>query len=188
MGKVEVSTRHVADVEVAPGLFMPPETVVTDDDYRGYRVEATVVPDGGRLVVSSLAVHRIDDGSPVTGEGLRQIALVRFIRFAVQAAHIPGMRKLKPHDEPLPSRDELLRRAAEERWVGLGLLEVSERDRLKAAGPTDETLRWVALLHRVAVAVALPPVKSVQGAFDVSLRTATNWVAAARQRGYLDGE
>lgn len=176
-----------ADIEIAPGLLMPSETLVTDDNYRGYRVAATVTPDRGRLVVSSLSVHRLDDGTPVTGEGLRQIALTPFIKAALSAAY--SQLAAVPHDDPAAIEDA--RRRAAGGQVAWGLLNVADRDRLKAAGPTEETLRWVALLYRVAVAVAEPPVKSVQGAFGVSLRTASNWVAAARRGGLLeavDGE
>lgn len=173
-----------ADVEIAPGLLMPAATLVTDDDYRGYRVEAIVTPDRGRLVVSTLTVHRLDDGTPVTGEGLRQIALTPFIKAALSAAY--SRLAAVPHDDPVAI--EAARQRAAAGQVAWGLLNIADRDRLKAAGPTEETLRWVALLYRVAVAVAEPPVKTVQGAFGVSLRTATNWVAAARRTGLLESD
>jgi hypothetical protein len=176
--------KQPATIQIAPGLFVPPEITVTSDDYRGYRVEATVIPDGGRLVVSCLTVCRLSDGAPVTGEGLRQIALTPFVKTSLLAAY--AKLAARPHDAPSLTLDELLR-VGDEGAVAWGLLNVADRDRLKAAGPIDETLQWVALLYRVAVVVAEPPVKSVQGAFEVSLRTATNWVAAARGAGYLNG-
>ncbi len=74
------------------------------------------------------------------------------------------------------------------RAVAWGLLDVEERDRLKEAGPVPETLEWVALLYRVAVALAEPPVKSIQGVFGTSQRTAFNWVAKARALELLEAE
>lgn len=116
-----------------------------------------------------------DGGKPVTLAALRQIALTPFVKHAFSHAFVT-----------LAIKDHATRADFEpNEYVFWGLLNTRDRDRLKAAGPTDETLRWVALLYRVAVAVDEPPAKSIQGGFRVSLRTASNWVAAARRAGYL---
>jgi hypothetical protein len=56
---------------------------------------------------------------------------------------------------------------------------------LKATGPTDETLKVVAKLYRLAYVIGDPPTASVRTSFDVSKSTAARWVQLARHRGFL---
>lgn len=60
------------------------------------------------------------------------------------------------------------------------------RDSLRAAGiRSGETLEWVALIYELASVEGSKPTQAVSEAFDVSLRTASNWVRAAREAGVL---
>lgn len=62
------------------------------------------------------------------------------------------------------------------------------RDRLKQEGPrSSETKEWVALIYEVAAAEGYKPTQSVSDWFDISLRTASNWVRTAREDGVLQG-
>lgn len=58
--------------------------------------------------------------------------------------------------------------------------------RMKADGPTDETLLWVARLYAASRSYGQAPNKSVVGYFDINQRTATRWIAKARKAGLLD--
>lgn len=164
-------------VELLPGAHFPGDGVVVIDEHpTGLHVEVEVVPHAGRLIVREVRASR-DDGKQVTLEALRQLPLKPYL------AQAGGLLFLDPKVFPRPmnvSKD----------WVTVawGLLDVEDRDRLRAQGPTKETLRWAALVYRFADLIAEPPVKSVAGAFGVSARTATNWVAAARSGGFLPSE
>lgn len=182
MAKMRSSETGSSSVELAPGLTVPDEVTVNVSDLRGYDVEAVIVPQGGRLVVAKIEMAQREGGPPVTGEAMRQLVMTPLIKAALGFAHVKL--NIRPHDEPYTLEEAM--RLQEVGAVAWGLLGVEDRDRLKAAGPSGETLQWVALLYRVAVAIAEPPVKTIQGAFEISLRTATNWVAAARGEGLLE--
>ena len=168
-------------VEVVPGLWFPGSgvTVSVDEGHpSGLAVEVDVVPEGGRLVIDCVRASRGSDGRPVTLAALRQVALKPFLKLAMSNAFVTLAVK----------EGAALQRALTDEYKGdvfWGLLDINDRDRLKAQGPTDETLRWVALLSRVVLALEDPPVKSLAGGLGVSLRTASNWVSAARAAGYL---
>lgn len=66
-----------------------------------------------------------------------------------------------------------------------GPLRLSDADRLRKIGPTDETLQWVAFIYQVAQALGDPPAKAVYEAFGVSERTGGLWVQKARSKRLL---
>ncbi|MGP5037683.1 hypothetical protein [Corynebacterium variabile] len=52
-------------------------------------------------------------------------------------------------------------------------------------GDTDRVAKWAGWLYQRAVVAGDPANKAVQGAFDVSRRTAQRMIGMARERGYL---
>ncbi len=182
--EVEERQPAVGSVEVVPGLHFTGNgvTVKAADHPSGLSIEVDVVPDRGRLIVDAVRASRREGGPAVTLAALRQVALQPFVKEALSMAYV----RLAVRDAPYSLEDALQRQ--ERGSVAWHMLDVEDRDRLRGAGPIDETLRWVALIYRTAVAIGEPPVKSVAGAFGVSLRTATNWVASARAAGHLEGE
>lgn len=177
--RVDSREPEVGLVEVVPGLWFPGSgvTVFEDRHPSGLALEVDVVPEDGRLVIDCVRASRGRDSQPVALAAMRQVALKPFLKLALSKALVTLNVK----------EGAALKQALSDEYKGhvfWGLLSVNDRDRLKAQGPTDETLRWVALLYRVALALDEPPVKSVTG-LGVSLRTASNWVSAARAAGYL---
>lgn len=58
--------------------------------------------------------------------------------------------------------------------------EALQKDRL-----TEEKLEWVALGHELSSTFLSNPAQDIARHFGVSLRTATNWIKAARDEGFL---
>lgn len=158
-------------VEVADGVHVLQGTVALTD-YHGYDVRAVVVYDGERLVVDSLTVTRRPDGEPVTGEALRRITIQSMLRDNLRAAtQIRG-----GVGSELP--EGTVARAQ-------GLISKDHADQLREAGPTSDTLAWVARIYRAADVVGDPPTKAVRETFGVSQSTAGNWIGRARSAGLI---
>jgi len=132
------------------------------EDHDGYSVAVTVERQGEHWAVTKVEMTQTPGGPQVTGEALRKLALTPFIQAA--AAH--------GGDEAEMARETIAD-------------ATRDAERLRAAGPTNATLRWVGHVHGAANVLALPPVKTVQQTFGVSYRTASNWVASAREAGLL---
>ncbi|MDP1793698.1 MAG: hypothetical protein Q8K63_06125 [Acidimicrobiales bacterium] len=64
-------------------------------------------------------------------------------------------------------------------------LEKQPRGDVVARRMTDEALRYVARMYRVAVITGAPPTKSVGELLGMTPSTASRWVMAARVRGFL---
>lgn len=58
-------------------------------------------------------------------------------------------------------------------------------DRIKRDGPTDQALRLVAYLYRLALVVGEPPTQTVERNLRLARSTAGRWVSLARKRGFL---
>jgi len=71
--------------------------------------------------------------------------------------------------------------------VGPVVLSQRARDRMVEAGPTDETLLWVARIYIMAELVGDPPAKHVREAFKVPTSTAGYWIRRAKDRKILNG-
>ncbi|WP_143760674.1 hypothetical protein [Actinosynnema mirum] len=56
----------------------------------------------------------------------------------------------------------------------------AEATRLRALGPTPETITAVATVYRAALRAGQPPTKTVRETFGISQSTAGNWIARAR--------
>ena len=57
---------------------------------------------------------------------------------------------------------------------------------IRAQGPSDDSLRWVARRYAHSRALGGNPNKSVMRHYEIPQRTATRWIASARARGFLD--
>ncbi|MEE6295705.1 hypothetical protein [Georgenia wangjunii] len=60
--------------------------------------------------------------------------------------------------------------------------------RLRAQGPTDETLRWVAYFYNLGAVIGLPPARQVELNLGLPRTTASKWVRRAREKGLIRGE
>ncbi len=152
-----------AFVTVAPGVVTsarwtsPP----IDLDDPPYRAQLTVEHEGGRMVCRELVVQRLPGGPPVTSEGLHAIPVRRLIRNGVYRFLM---------DVNASGARELLQRDPAE---------------LRAAGPTEESLRVVAYVYRLAYLASDPPVVAVAQHFGLPRSTAGRWVQRARAGGFL---
>lgn len=172
------------EVEVVPGVVGPRERVLDwvtlwpggqemqavvtfDVELRKYVCHQVMVRRGEVVVDGQMR-----PGEPVTTEVLREVAVSELVS---------GMTRIDllvdRHDgralRELPNPD------GREPW---GRTLPAD---LKSAGPTDRTLRWVAHLYRLGVALGEPPTKTVQEAFALPRTTAVRWVMAARNRQFL---
>lgn len=144
--------------ELGDGLKLPTTVTVTSTDVGGYDVElhAEYDQDAGRYVARSAEV-RAGDGAEVTGEALRSIPVATILRDGVMSA------------------------------LQATVLLNGERPPADAgkAGPTAETLRWVARIYRLALLLGDAPTQAVAAGLSIPRSTAGRWVTRARDRGLL---
>ena len=164
-------------VTITKGFQLWREVDIELTDYHGMDVTATVTwsDEIGHLIVSRLDVRQPEGGDPITGESIRQLALHQFVRRSVIVSVLAG---LTPGGWSHPPG------STEER-AAFGLIPTEQVEQCRAAGPVAETLKWVALLYRAALAMDDAPTKTVREVFGISQSTAGAWVAAARKQGYL---
>lgn len=120
-----------------------------------YEVEMTAVLEDGRMILQSVTCSA-RKGERVTGENLRRIPVGAILRLGVLSA----VKSLSA----LVGRDPVV---------------------LAKRGPTDETLKVVAAVYRIAYLVGLPPTRAVANQLEVARSTAGRWVQAARRKGFL---
>lgn len=125
--------------------------------YGSFDFEGTAMFDEttGRYAVRRLTIEG-RDGAQVTGEVLRAFPVRELLRDALPDFH--GSRD--PDDA--------------QRLLELG-----------KAGPTTDTLRAVAAVYRLGVAIDDNPAERVARAFSVPRSTAGRWVMRSRDRGFL---
>lgn len=116
----------------------------------------------GRFVCSSIAA---DEG--LSGELLRRIPVAAIVRSAAATLVMPT--------DDQPGRRRTL----------LGAPAKRELKRMAAAGPTDETLRWVAYAYRVGLILDAKPTQYVERSFEIPRSTAGRWIALARSTDLL---
>ena len=124
----------------------------------GYDVAAVgeYRPESGRYEAQSVCVTR--RGIEITGEGLRGVQLAGILREGVVHVVTANAQSLLPGPDPRE---------------------------LAAQGSTDETLRAVARIYRLALLLGDPPTRRVVEALGVPRATAGRWVTRARDRGFL---
>ncbi len=154
------------------GLHLPPRYAVeVDDPECPFLVEIHVAVVDGQPRCAELRCRPRPGGPPVTSEGLRRVALARYLRESTvaYAEHLV----LDEHGEVMFGRatgtgdESLLARAAQRR----------PRRQM-----TDDLLRDVA---RVYTEAESKPTVAVMRHFQVSRPTAGRWVMTARERGFL---
>lgn len=160
---------HVGADLYAPGrvdLNAPGRTDIGAD------VRGVLLLDGGRYVVQELRITRQDGGAPVTSELIRRIPVQTLIREMVSGS----VRLMTRHASPKGSYRQSF---------GPVRLSADERRRMVEAGPTDETLLWVARFYLMAGLAGDPPAKSVKENLDIPTSTAGYWIRRAKDRGIL---
>ncbi len=151
-------------VQLAPGLAVESPVQVVVEDCNGYDVDLVVVglpgdaQRAGRLVCRELTVRQREGGPAVTGEALRSVPVATLTNLAVSKVL------------------QLAEGAARSQKPPEGVA---------AHGPTDEALRWVAHLYRLALVTQEKPTKAVEEALQLPRSTAGRWVSLARERGFL---
>src|ERR1035437_6246165 len=163
-------------VHVGCDLYAPSRVEMMLKDVEGLTVDilAAMVLEGRRYVVQELTITRRDGGPPITSELLRGVPVHSLLRGSVSAAlqlRIP---------EPGPE-------GTTTHTMGLFVLPQRERRRLVKAGPTDETLLWVARVYIFAELSGDPPAKHVKDVFKVPTSTAGYWIRRAKDRTILNG-
>lgn len=161
-------------VTIAKGFKLWREVVLELWDYNGMDITATVTwsDELRHLVVSRIDVRQPEGGEPITAESLRHIAVLALARRSISASVDSGL---------TPSTARTVSRTG----APSGLITAEQAQRCRTAGPVRETLEYVALLYRAALAIGDPPTKTVRVMFGISQSTAGAWVAAARKQGYL---
>jgi len=156
-------------VQVAPGLTASSQSSTTFDDVEGYDIELMVgfeASDGehtSRPTCDLLQIRRRPGGPPVTLAGIRAVPVGELTKSAAAGA-LMGV--------------EGVGDGTRMSWL------VMPKD-IGSRGPTEDALRWVATIYRVALVLGDSPTKAVREAFDLAQSTAGRWVALARKRGFL---
>lgn len=176
MGHINITGKRKDMVHVGCDLYAPSrvELRLTGMEDMTADVKAVMVLEGRRYVVQELCITRREGGAPITSELIRGVAVKGLIRGTVSDALELRI--------PMPSPT-----GTTAQTVGLVVLPQDERDRLVEAGPTDETLVWVARMYVMAELAGDPPAKHVREAFGVPTSTAGYWIRRAKDRKILDG-
>jgi len=176
MGNISVKSKVGGKVHVGSDVYAPTrvELTLTGMEDIGADVVAVLLLEGGRYVAQELHITRQDGGAPITSELIRRIAVQSLIRGTVRESVELRIA------EPSPKG------TARHRVTDV-VLTPKERRRIVSAGPTDETLLWVARIYVMAELAGDPPAKSVKENLGIPTSTAGNWIRRAKDRGILNG-
>jgi hypothetical protein len=152
------------------GLYVQRVIEAKYDDPAGVTVRVEIqLDDRGRPEVQEVRARRRQDipGPEITNELLRAIPVARLVGIAVtQALYELRDGRLQPVNEPT-------------RWA-------QEANRFHRGRPVDpEHLERVAHAYRAAVVSKRPPKQAIAEDFHVSTSTASRYIKAARDGGYL---
>jgi hypothetical protein len=183
MGNISIKSKDV--VRVGSDVYAPEQVELTQtgvEDMAGVRgigvdFEAVLMLDGARYVVQDLRFIRREGGAPITSELIRRIPVQRIVRGVVTE-----LAELRTDPDAVYESDGFRLRAPER-----VVITPDERERMVEAGPTDETLLWVARIYVMAGVAGDPPAKSVKETLDIPMPTANNWIRRAKDRGILNG-
>lgn len=136
-----------------------------------FAVDLVVEVVEGELQVRDVAVHAVEGGVAVTGEGLRLLRLPELARAVADLAAVTTVDA-----------------AAGTSTVDVGRPVVTDADRAHVAehGPDDESLRIAARAYAFAAATSQPPTRAVEVELRLTRSTAERWLRTARSRGLLD--
>jgi len=174
MGNISIESKVGGRIHVGSDVYAPTrvELTLTGMEEIGADVAAVLLLEGQRYVVQELRITRQDDGAPITSELIRGIRVQSLIPVAVRESVELRIA------EPSPKGTD------RHRVTGV-VLTPKERRRIVSAGPTDETLLWVARIYVMAELAGEPPAKSVKENLDIPMPTAGNWIRRAKDRGIL---
>jgi hypothetical protein len=151
-----------------PGVKVAPRFTATferdRDDDPPYEGEFTAEFVDGRYEVAELTCRRVEDGEPITGEGLRRLPIGYMLALAASNYILEG-RRIEGASEWTPF---------------MGASPGDAKD-----GPTDDALRRVAIVYQLNLACGLAPTRAVEVTFELPRSTAGRWIAMARERGFL---
>lgn len=190
--------RYVGElVPVEPGLLVVEsfEAIRHDFPMPGASTALRAYWDGG---IFGYEVAMIEVYGPweqrrgVTSETLRRIPVQSFLRDAISqlasadasdgTARFRGVVPVESGVASLSGVEEQMDAVTPTGMLGLGADDVA---RLREAGPTTETLRWVARVYRIGQIWEEPPAKTVRESFGLPASTATYWIKQARGKGIL---
>jgi hypothetical protein len=142
-----------------------------DTDPLDFIVEMELDIVAGRLACTRLAAHQMDEGQPITSEGLRRVPVAEYV--ATAAAY--GTEILL---ERIPESDGSHR---------LAQFAPPPRDFL-AAGMSDQALEQVARIYAWAQATGRKATGILLNDYGMPRPTATRWIQTARRRGILSDD
>jgi len=128
---------------------------VTNDAGLPCNVEMEARMRRGRYEVNQFVCLRKKGGPEITSEVIRRLPVGDLLRFAALNANSLWA---SPYADP---------------------------EKIRAQGPTDESLRVVAQVYRMAIAARDDPTAAVASGLQLPRPTAARWVKTARQRGFL---
>lgn len=164
-------------IEIAPGVFIavPGSALFEGVDLEGgmfdVKLELDMTREGIRAVAVTVASQ--DGATPVALTTLRAVKVWELTQRAIASAVERGYAEGSP-DGPYD--------VTTTSW---GQLSDQDAARLRAQGPTDEALGWVAFHHNLAAVLGLPPAKQVEVNLGLPRSTASKWVRRAREKGLL---
>jgi len=172
--------RSAISNEVAPGLFWAPGVAgFAGVDLEGalYDVEMTLDMTGEGIRPTSVKVTAQEGSPPVTGTTMRALRVWDLARAAIPFGLSQGVQTEQEDGSFVTQFDPVD-----------GDLSDEDVARLRAQGPTDETLGWVAYFYNLAGILGLPPAKQVEVSLKVPRTTASKWVRRAKEKGLIDVE
>ena len=131
------------------------EVTITNDRVLPADVELVATMRRGHYEVDKLVCSRKKNGPEITGELIRSLPVGRLLQ---QSAIKANTLFGSPYADAAKIREQ---------------------------GPTDESLRVVAQVYRLALAVRDDPTAAVASGLQLPRPTASRWVKTARQRGFL---
>ncbi|MGW9020178.1 hypothetical protein ACWGOE_01700 [Leucobacter chromiiresistens] len=167
---------HEAEISrriVAPTNFEYALDEETDTDHPAIvAMECSWNTKAMRYEVERLELVRRPEGEPVTSLMIRQIPVGEILALALNhvLTHLGRVRSNTVSGsfaDAVHSFNEV-------------------KHALRESKLTDEKLEWVATLYEMSAALGNRPTQEVSSMFEVSLRTASNWVRQARDLGKLD--
>lgn len=146
------------EVEAFPeGILAPRRITATASGHDpDYDLELEIELERGRYVLRTMTC-RARRGRTITSEGVNDIPVPQIVRRIV--GRVLAIPFLSPGRAAYPS--------------------------LGGQGPTDEALKRVAAVYRMAHLIGLPPTESVAQDLELPRSTAGRWVSMARQREFL---
>jgi hypothetical protein len=211
MGMTAIQIQPRGDVFVLFGnRYVVPQRFVALIPHEDTEVLLHVAMEQGKPLCQRLEVLPSEPGGSIASAAVHSVALNRMLRDAVAAAgrkfETPAWEKPETlaaegySGDLVPHRPWNLQEARQKRrnpppqQVALTAAERAEfyeqfaigaRQPRQGSPLTDDNLRQVAELYRVAVEHGAPPTQTVADQMHVARSTAARWVGAARKRGFL---